>query len=432
MLEVEKQGFKTLKQIVLECGKQNVVTAKEFCKSNNLEADYSFDFARGVINYFSPEKIKVIKDYISKSKNELNNLKRNDELNGKSRNELLKKYNVSYKTAVKNGLITEEDFIDYVEQRNNRPLSPVTLCKHEEIRFTTFKSYNPGVEPTIENIKKFAQIYKQLSNEEKKNHRAKLMSENNLLHPEWQEKARQVLNNMPEDEKRENVRKCFESRNKNKTAGFNGHAKYLYKENRYNLTELCYQLEHPEWERLTDFYITYEQNKRNKHYYPDFRDINTDRLIEIKGRHLITFDDDNNWYLINTSTKERQLEKTNCLKKNNVLLIITNSEETKQIVKKWKNKAMEYIDLDIGHYITSDRKGKKFTDAEKQSFRERNCKPIICLEFPNEIFYGYTAASERTGVNNTVIKNYLSGKTKKIKKGFTFMYLEDFLKNKND
>lgn len=424
LLKIEQLGYKSIKQIVSEVGKQNKQTAINYCVKNHIEPDFIMKHGRGEIWYFSPEKTKLIKQFILQDTNTLKNLTRNHNLHGKSKYELCRIYKVSPKVVKKYNLKTEDDFIDYIEKRNS--ISPITLCKRYGIRYSTFLSYNPDTEPSENNIKKFAELYKLLSPEEKKRHRAELMSENNRLHPEWQQKAIEAIYKMTPEEKEEQVRKCFVSRSRNGTFGYNGNAKYEFNGKRYNLLELCFQLEHPEWERLNNYFIPYGKGKK---YFPDFRDTKTNRIIEIKGRHLIKYDENGDWYLINLQTKLPEIEKTLCLKKNNVCLKIDNNEESKIVRKKWSVIAKQYLKTEIGTYIESVKK-KQFSESEKEFFRKKNCIPIVCLQFPDKVFYGYTDAAEKTGVNNTVIKNYLSGKTKHIKQGYVFMYLEDY-KNMN-
>ena len=421
VMEIEQLGYKSIKQIVIEAGKQNKQTAIDFCLNNNIKPDYRIKHGRGDIWYFSPEKVELIKQFISQDSNLLKNLTRNKNLHGKSKYELCRLYGISPKVVKKYNFKTEEDYIAYSEKR--KKLSPETICNKYGIRYSTFMSYNPEKDPTEENIKAFAEEYKVLSPEEKKKHRAERMSENNRLHPEWKQKAREAIYKMSEEEKKEQVRKCFDSRRKNGTYGYNGNAKYEFNGKRYNLLELCFQLEHPEWERLTSYYITYGNNKK---YFPDFRDTTDNTIIEIKGRHLIRYDENGEWYLINLQSQKKEIEKTECLKNNKVHLILDNSDESKFVKTKWSETAKQYLKQGIGTYIDSGKKGKRLSEKEKADFRKKNCRPIVCLQFPDEIFYGYTDAAEKTGVNNTVIKNYLSGKTKHIKQGYIFIYLEDY------
>lgn len=69
-------------------------------------------------------------------------------------------------------------------------------------------------------------------------------------------------------------------------------------------------------ERCTD-YFTYSVNGIEHIYYPDFKV--DENIIEIKGEHLI----DDEGYLLDFSTKQRLIEKTECLRKNNVIIIMS-------------------------------------------------------------------------------------------------------------
>lgn len=74
----------------------------------------------------------------------------------------------------------------------------------------------------------------------------------------------------------------------------------------------------------TKDYFTYYVNGIEHIYYPDFKV--DDEIIEIKGEHLI----DDEGYLLDFSTKERLIEKTECLRKNNVKII-----KSKEVMKKY-------------------------------------------------------------------------------------------------
>lgn len=74
------------------------------------------------------------------------------------------------------------------------------------------------------------------------------------------------------------------------------------------------------------FTYTTKDNKIHR-YFPDF--IVNNEYIELKGKHLIT---DNN-ILINPRTKQLLIEKTQCLRDNNVKIIIDCSEYLNYITK---------------------------------------------------------------------------------------------------
>ena len=436
--DLERKGFKTLKQIAKECGKQSISSGKLFCSLNNIKPDVSFPYARGSIDYYSPSSSALIKEFVSKANNEIKNIKRNPNLEGLSRSELAKKYNISFKTVKKYNLIKEEDF----QKFSSKPLSPTTLCKKYGIRLCIFQSWNPGAEPTETNIKIFSEKYKSLTQEEKKLHRSQQMKKWNQS-PEGllaKEKAKEALNNLSEDEKKESVKKCKAAKEKNGTLGWNAQCKYIYNGKGYNLTELALQLEHPEWKRIDTAVYKYTVDEKTYDYVPDFFDTEKKQYIEIKGQNF--FDKNGKYidpYQLNrlkngtiteaeyNGYQRRADSKYKCMIKNNVRIIIDSSDEVKQIVKKNKNLCKNY-QSNSASYTSGARKGIKLSEKEKIALSEKHSKPFICIN-NGKIYKSLRKCADELNIKSvTSITNVCIGKNKQTRNGYIFKYLEDYNK----
>lgn len=435
MLQLEKQGYQTLKQIAFNCGKKSVSSGKLFCKLNNIIPDYSYPFSKGTIEYYSPEKSFLIGEFVRKDNNRIKNIKRNPLLNGKSITELQKKYGISSKTVKKYNLTTEEDFINYV----NIPLSPVTICKKNGIRISIFRTWNPGIEPTEENIKNFAEVYKKLSLDEKKHHKAQLQSDWNksLAGLQAKKKAKCAIDSLSEFEKKESVRKCKEAKEKNGTLGWNAQCKYLYNGKGYNKTELSVQLEHPDWVRIDKAVFQYEINNKKYDYVPDFYDTYNKQYIEIKGQNF--FDEQGKFIdPYNQNRLKKKLitsdeycdfqkkadAKYQCMVENNVKIIIDSSKEIKDIIKKYSKECERYR-IKSATYIKSVRKGVKLTNEERISLSKKHTKPFICIN-TGKIYTSLRECADELNIKSvTSITNVCTGKNKKTKNGYVFRYVDN-------
>ena len=80
---------------------------------------------------------------------------------------------------------------------------------------------------------------------------------------------------------------------------------------------------------INSTYIKNRVNEETHYYFPDFK-VNNE-YIELKGSHLI----DENMNLIHPKTKEILKEKTQCLKDNNVKIIVDCSEYINYVKNKY-------------------------------------------------------------------------------------------------